>query len=371
VSQRLVIAHGGDVSYPTGGTNRVTAFASGLVDRGFDVTLVVPAPDRGLPERLVDVEVSPVSTPNSSILDEPVRASLIVRRAKRLATERDATVQLEHSTLGGVGQLWGHREYVLDMHDLAHSSSRYGDLPLGGVVQRAIHGIESRAVTSAAEIVVVSENMRTLVYEEWGLDPDAVTVIPNGYDAETVEPYRTEEIVDGRVVFLGTLHPKLDTEAIFETATLDEVKEMIVIGDGAKREELERGKAERGLDDLEVRGRLPDEEAFPLLARANVAINPQTQSSLQEASSPVKLFYYAALGAPMVVSSGPSVAAELSEGGAAELVAPSGPFASRVAAVLGDDDRRREMGEAARELAPEWSWSQRAMALADLYERRG
>jgi len=368
VSRSLVIAHGGDVSYPTGGTNRVTAFASGLADEGFDVTLVVPEPDRELPERLADVELSPVSTPNSSILDEPVRALLIVRRAKRITNERDAMVQLEHSTLGGVGQLWGHREYVLDMHDLAHSSSRYGDLPLGGAVQRAIHGIETRAVTSAAEIVVVSENMRTLVCEELGLDPNAVTVIPNGYDAATVEPYRTEETVDGRVAFLGTLHPKLDTDAIFEIAELDEVEEMIVIGDGAKREELEREKVERGLLDLEIYGRLPDEEAFPLLARAEVAINPQTQSSLQEASSPVKLFYYAALGLPMVVTSGPSVAAELSEADAAEVVAPSGPFASRVAEVLDDDERCARMGMNARERGTNFSWERRVDNLAELYD---
>jgi len=210
-----------------------------------------------------------------------------------------------------------------------------------------------------------------LVCKEWDLDPESVTVIPNGYDEETVEPYRTEETVDGRVVFLGTLHPKLDTEAIFKIAELEEVEEMIVIGDGAKRDELEQGKVDHGLDDLEVRGRLPDEEAFPLLARADVAINPQTQSSLQEASSPVKLFYYAALGLPMVVTSGPSVAADLSEAGVAEVVAPSGPFASRVAEVLCDDERRREMGEAARELAPEWRWNQRAMTLADLYKRKG
>jgi len=369
VTRRLVIAHGGDVSYPTGGTNRVTAFASGLAEAGFDVTLVVPDPDRELPDRLEDVTVSTVSTPNSSILDEPVRASLIVRRAKRLADERGATVQLEHSTLGGVGQLWGHRDYVLDMHDLAHSSSRYGDLPLGSAIQRAIHGIESRAVTSASEIVVVSENMRTLVCEEWNLDTSSVTVVPNGYASETVGPYRTDETVDGRVVFLGTLHPKLDTEAIFEVAGLSAVDEMIVIGDGAKREALEQGKAERGLDDLEIRGRLPDDEAFPLLARADVAINPQTQSSLQEASSPVKLFYYAALGAPMVVSSGPSVAAELSEAGAAEVVAPTEPFASRVADVLDDDEQRQEMGEAARDAAAEFSWDRRVDELAARYEK--
>jgi len=367
VSRDLVIAHGGDVSHPSGGTNRVTAFAGGLADQGFDVTLVVPAPDGELPDRLSGVEVSPVSTPNSSIFDEPVRASLIARRAKNVAAREDATVQFEHSTLGGVGQLLGNREYVLDMHDLAHSSSRYGDLPLGSAVQRAVHGIESRAVASASEIVVVSENMRTLVCEEWDLDPGAVTVIPNGYASETVEPYRTDETVEGRVVFLGTLHPKLDTEAIFETAALSDVEEMIVIGDGAKREELERGKVERGLDDLEVRGRLPDEEAFPILARAAVAINPQTRSSLQAASSPVKIYYYAALGLPMVLSEGPSVADTLAERDAAVVVSHESPFADRIADVLADEEGRQEMSERALQTSAEFSWDRRVESLYALY----
>ncbi|RXK46948.1 glycosyltransferase [Halorientalis pallida] len=367
MTDNLVIAHGGDVSQPSGGTNRVTAFATGLADRGFDVTLVVPEPDEELSDGLGEIETSFVSTPNSSILDEPIRASLIARRAKAIAEREDASVQLEHSTLGGIAELWGHRDYVLDMHDLAHSSSRYGDLPFGSAIQRAIYNIEKRAIDSASNIVVVSENMRTLVSETWDIDPDEIEVIPNGYATETVEPYRTDETVEGRVVFLGTLHPKLDTEAIFDIAASPEVSEMIVIGDGAKREALEIGKTERGLESLEVRGRLPDEEAFPLLARAAVAINPQTESSLQKASSPVKLFYYAALGLPMVISAGPSIGEELQQAGAAAVIEPGEAFSSQVTEVLSDKSRRDSMSEAANELAPAWGWDQRAAELSEIY----
>lgn len=364
----VVIAHGGDVSHPSGGTNRVTAFAAGLAERGHEVTLVVPSPDGSVPDRLSAVELSFVSAPNSSILDEPLRAALIARRAGREASKRDATVQFEHSTLGGVGQLLGHDGYVLDMHDLAHSSSRYGDLPFGSAVQRAIRGIERRAVRSAEQVVVVSENMRELVVDAWNLDRDRIAVVPNGYAAEDVDPYRTTETVDGRVTFLGTLHPKLDVEAIFEIADLPAVEETVVIGDGAKREALEAGKRERGLSDLEIRGRLPDETAFPVLARSAVAINPQLRSSLQAASSPVKLFYYAALGLPMVVTAGPSVADELDEAGAAEVVDPSGDFPARVASVLADDERRERMGRSAEGIATRWTWERRASALADLFD---
>jgi len=368
VTDHVVIAHGGDVSYPSGGTSRVTAFAGGLADRGYDVTLVAPRPDRELPERLLDVDLSFVPAPTSGVLDEPLRAALVARRAGSVAAANGATVQLEHSTLAGVGQLLGHDGYVLDMHDLAHPSPRYGTLPFGTAVQRAIRGIERRAVQSAAHVVVVSERMRETVLDTWHLDPARVSVIPNGYATADVRPYETAETVAGRVVFLGTLHPKLDTETVFEVAELPPVEEVVVIGDGAKREDLEAGKRERGLEKLKIRGRLPDETAFPILARAAVAINPQVGSPLQEASSPVKLFYYAALGVPMVVSAGPSVAAELGEAGAAEVVEPGGGFPGRVSELLTDGHRREAMGRAATELASRWTWSRRVSTLADLFE---
>jgi glycosyltransferase involved in cell wall biosynthesis len=347
----------------------VTAFAAGLSDRGYDVTLVAPTPDQDLPARLSGIKASFVSTPNRGVIDQPVRATLIARRARKIARQQGATVQFEHSTLGGVGQLLGEREFVLDMHDLAHASPLYGDLPLGSSIQRVIRGIEGRAVESAEEIVVVSENMRELVSDAWDVDPETINVVPNGYFSENVDPYRTTDTVEGRVTFLGTLHPKLDTEAIFEIAQLPEVEEMVVIGDGAERETLEAGKNERGLDDLHVRGRLPDEEAFKILGRSAVAINPQMPSSLQRASSPVKIFYYAGLGLPMVLSEGPSVAHRLAERDAARVVPFDDSLSEAVREVVADQSLRREMAETAASVAADLSWTSRVGDLARLYER--
>ncbi|QCC47213.1 glycosyltransferase family 4 protein [Halobellus limi] len=367
MSDRIVIAHGGDVSRPSGGTNRVSAFASGLVDHGHDVTLVVPEPEGEFPSRLSAVDVSPVSVPNSGVVDQPLRAAAIARRANRIASRTDATVQFEHSTLGGVGQILGAHEFVLDMHDLAFESPLYGNLPAGSLVQGAIRRIEGRAVRGAAAVVVVSERMRELVSDAWDVDPESITVIPNGYFADEIEAYRTAETVPGRVAFLGTLHPKLDAEAFFETAALPEVEELIVIGDGAKHEVLEEGKHARGLDSLRIAGRLPDEEAFELVASSSVAINPQQSSGLQRASSPVKLYYYAALGVPMVVSAGPSVVEELAAEGAAVAVESGSSFADAVQEVLQDEERQRDMSERVEEIAKTMRWDRRVDRLADLY----
>jgi glycosyltransferase involved in cell wall biosynthesis len=230
-----------------------------------------------------------------------------------------------------------------------------------------IKRIEGRAVRSSGGIVVVSENMRTLVSEAWDVDPESIEVISNGYFLDQVEPYRTNETVPGRVTFLGTLHPKLDEEAVFDIARLPEVDELVVIGDGAKRDALEAGKVEHGLDSLRVTGRLPDEEAFNLVATAAVAINPQLPSDLQRASSPVKIYYYAALGTPMVLSEGPSVADDLHREGGAVVVPFGESFVDAVQGVLRDEAGRQEMSATAKQAAERMTWERRVETLSELY----
>ena len=361
----ICLVHGGDLAEPSGGTDRVSAFAAGLDAAGYEVAVVVPEPDGEIPERLDPVELVPVSAGTRGVVDQPIRAVKLARKARSIADERDARLQVEHATLAGATDVLGVSFDVLDMHDLSFRSPLYGDLPFGSLIQRAIRSIEGRALSEANEIVVVSERMADLVAREWDLSREAVTVIPNGYFPQVVEPYRETETVEGRVVFLGTLHPKVDPGALRGVAELSEVSECIVIGDGPRRAELEEMAGK--VDCLRVTGRLPDEKAFPLLASAAVAINPQHASDLQAASSPVKLYYYAALGRPMVLTEGPELAETLADAGAAALVEPEGPFTDSVQSILRDEERRETMSGAARRAGKRATWERRVDALERIY----
>lgn len=361
----IVLAHAADVSRPSGGTERVSAFASGFEDAGHDVTLVVPRPAESFPERLSGVGISTVPIGRTGVLSQPVRGGAVVRRARRLAAERNAVLQIEHSPLAGLGATLGCQGFVLDMHDLAFPSPVYGDLPMGWLAQRFVKTMEGKGLRNAAEIVVVSEEMRRLVTDTWDVDPDRLTTIPNGYLADVRESFADTQTVPGRVVFLGSLHPKLSVEPFERICRLPEVSELVVVGDGAKRSELE--SIDR--DELALTGFLPDAEAYELVASAAVAINPQRVSRLQRASSPVKLYYYTALGVPMVLTEGPDVVHYLGDRGAAAVVPDGGDFADAVRRVLSDDARRASMRDELRELASEFTWETRVSRLLDLYER--
>jgi glycosyltransferase involved in cell wall biosynthesis len=359
---RLCIGHGGDVGEPSGGTERVSALASGLSERGVDVTLVVPQPSGALPDRLDAVAVEFVDPPAPSAV---VRAAATARAAARVARRRDATLQLEHSTLAGVGTLVGVEDFVLDMHDLAHGRFEHASTPVAPLLARGVGWLERRAVASASRVVTVSASMADTVAARWGVPRDSVTVVPNGHFPETVAAADGASVRPGRVAFLGTLHPKVDVDALLAVARLPSVSDLVVVGDGAQRARLERAADE--VSALRVTGRLPDAEAFRVVAEAAAVVNPQSVSSIQRSSSPVKLYYYAALGKPMVVTPGPDVVAAFVRRGAAVTARSRRHFTDRVDDVLTDDAFAARLSRNARAAASDLTWTARVEALADSY----
>lgn len=363
----ICLAHGGDVSRPSGGTDRVTALAAGLQNRGYDVSLVVPAPAGQLPDRLGNVSVHPVETVRLGVSNALTRAETVTNTARRIAREQNAVLQLEHSTLAGVGTLRGCGTYVLDMHDVGYPRYDHVDSPAAPVLKRGIRWLERRAVDRATHVVVVSESMRRTLRDSWDVADERMTVVPNGYFPKRVDRHHDVSEVSGRVCFLGTLHPKVDVEALEAIAQSPAVSELVIVGNGAQRDRVDKLATE--IESVRATGRLPDIEAFELVASAQVVVNPQKGSELQRSSSPVKLYYYAALGRAMVVTDGPSVVDELVSEGAAMSASSRGAFVSTVERVLESPDVRQELARNAREVANAFTWDDRIRELSAMYQQ--
>lgn len=363
----VCLAYAGDLGTPSGGTDRVTAFAAGLADRGFEVAVVVPEPESELPEKLADVAVRTVETERFGRSNRIGRGVAVTRAAERVARNRDAVLQIEHSTLAGLGTLHLDEPFVLDMHDLANARFDHVDTPLAPALKRVVGRLERRAARRASHVIAVSDYMRTTITGTWGMDR-AVSVVPNGYFADRIRELRGVERIPGRVSFLGTLHPKVDVGTIRTLADREAVSELVVVGDGAQRATLE--EYADGHPTLRVTGRLPDPEAFEIVASSAVVINPQEPSKLQRSSSPVKIHYYAALGCPMVLTPGPAVVDEL-VGQDAARTAESGPaFVDAVRSLLGDPETAARLGTNALTAAKRFTWAERIDVVADIYERQ-
>jgi len=364
---KLCIAHGGDLSQPSGGTDRVMAIAEGLKQTNIDIVLVTPTPDDTLQSKLRDVDVRTVDTALAGVSHPLIRGATVVRAAQRVATKEQRILQFEHSTLAGIGTLFGAENYVLDMHDLAHPRYEHIRSPVSPLLEKFVAWLEKQAVQQAKSVITVSNEMRELIKSRLHVSREGIHVVPNGYFPETIKIAADSEVIQGRVSFLGTLHPKVDIETFVEISEHPTVSEMVVIGSGAQLDRLQ--KLASDYSDLRVTGRLPNKEAFHLLGGSQAVINPQSSSELQRSSSPVKLFYYAALGRPMIVSEGPELGQKLKREDAAVTVGSDDNFTECVIEVLENPSTAQRIAENAESLSEQFSWSRRVSELLSVYSQ--
>lgn len=368
MSDALCIVHETDITEPSGGTDRVVNFAGGLTERGVDVSLVVPDPNNQPPQALDEVNI--VSVSPSRLQLKSLFAAKLVRKGKRLAADRDARFQIEHSSLAGVAAGLGCSGYVLDMHDLVFPSPRFGSLP---VISNAAKQVERLGVSRASHTVVVSTPMQDVLYEIWNVPASDVYVIPNGYTPSEVEGFAEKNTVEGHVGFIGTLHPKLDYETFVELAKRPEVESVLVIGDGKVYDDLKAAAERNGVaDSITLTGRIPGDEAYERLASAEVFVYPIDESEHTRMLSSVKIFDYAALERPMVLDdvSESDVWKRFKVEDAASFADPHErrDFVDKVCQLLDDENRKEELTRNAREIVEEYRWEHQVDRIGEVHE---
>ena len=140
----------------------------------------------------------------------------------------------------------------------------------------------------------------------------------------------------------------------------------------ADRARVEALARECGVTDrLEITGLVPQREVAPRLAVATMLVLPNVASTISERyTSPLKLFEYLALGAPIIASDLASIREVLQHERTALLVAPgdAGALAAAMTRLAGDPALSASLGAAARALAGEYTWERRAERLEPAIE---
>jgi glycosyltransferase involved in cell wall biosynthesis len=143
-----------------------------------------------------------------------------------------------------------------------------------------------------------------------------------------------------------------------------------IVGGGTSLEELKALAAELGIDDyVTFTGRVPDAELLAMLNTADVCVNPDIATEMNDISTMNKIMEYMALGKPIVQF-------DLAEGRysaqGASLYARKNDcadFAAKIVELLEDPERRRAMGERGRRrVVEELEWRHEAPKLLGAYE---
>jgi glycosyltransferase involved in cell wall biosynthesis len=237
--------------------------------------------------------------------------------------------------------------------------------------------IEWLNLRAADLVVVVSEPLREDLLAR-GLAGDRVLVNPNGVDPERYSPavdgtaVRVRHSLEGQVVigFIGTFGRWHGAEVLAEAfgRLLRERPEyrqrvrLLLIGDGVMMPEVRARLEQEGVGpECVCTGLVPQEQGPEHLAACDVLVSPHVPNpdGSKFFGSPTKLFEYMAMGRGIVASDLAQIGEVLRHDRTAWLVPPGEArvLANGLEVLVGDENRRRRLGAAARsEAVARYTW---------------
>lgn len=202
---------------------------------------------------------------------------------------------------------------------------------------------------------------------------DEVFVVPDGAVVGPAPPMPAES---GAVAgYAGHLYPWKGVDVLVRALALAPNIQGLIVGGHPGERDLARVRqlvTQLGLQSrVEITGLLDPAAVARQLARATILVLPNTASTMSmRYSSPLKLFEYLAMGRAIVASDLPAVREIVTHEDSAILVPPDDPesLAAALIRVAGDSSLSQRLADAARQLAPTYSWDERGRRLSAAIE---
>ncbi|WP_414562124.1 MULTISPECIES: glycosyltransferase family 4 protein [unclassified Anabaena] len=219
-----------------------------------------------------------------------------------------------------------------------------------------VHGAEevaNRVFSAATVIIAVSEEVKSYLMNY--VDESKVYVIPNGVNPQRFSIVANDNLADSFTVgFVGSLKPwhglSILTEAFARLHQHVPNAQLLIVGDGPERENLEAELVAKKLDAYTQFTGAVNPDAVPqLLTKIDVAVAPYPAQS-DFYFSPLKVYEYMAAGLPVVVSNIGQLT-NLIDSGVNGILCPPGDaiaLANSLEQLWRSPNLRRSLGQAAR-----------------------
>jgi glycosyltransferase involved in cell wall biosynthesis len=269
------------------------------------------------------------------------------------------------------------RPLVLDQRDLSPElyQLRYGRR--SGLAYRVLRWLERCSYRAADHVITVNGSLEKIAYARGGLPPGRVSVVGNGPAVTRMRAVPPQpELKQGRrflCCWVGMMGPQ-DRVDIAVRAVAQLVKTLgridchfAFLGDGEARKTCEQLAAELGIAKwVTFTGWAGPETVAAYLSSADIGF----ETNLEDIVSPVKAMEYMAFGLPFA-------SFDLREtralaGDAATYAEPGDvvALATGIDELLGDPERRAQMGQLGRRRVDEHlAWERQEVTYLDVYSR--
>lgn len=215
----------------------------------------------------------------------------------------------------GVWYHWLKRvPFVLEIRDIWPESIAAVGAMKKGLVTRFLERLERRMYLAADRIVTVGHGYKEQIAAKVPVG-DRITVVMNGVDAELFAPRpRDTEFLkpwglEEKVVcsYVGTIGMAHGLEVVIRAARILQEQRrtdiaFLIVGDGARRSELEQLAAQEGVQQHVIfTGRMSRDQMPTVLASSDACLVHLRKTELFETVVPSKIFETMAMGRPIIM----------------------------------------------------------------------
>jgi glycosyltransferase involved in cell wall biosynthesis len=233
------------------------------------------------------------------------------------------------------------------------------------------HVLAGAALTRCDRIVVLTEGLKALLHQRYGVSNRRILVLPSGTNTQQFSPRNAVAcrlalgLLPDRpyVGFVGSFYRYQGLACLLDAMAFVKqicpAVQLLCVGDGEAAEELkQQAKKLRLESSVTWTGRVPYREVPAWIGAMNVCVAPFRGDRGE--TSPVKLFDYLACHRPVVVSAIPSVTSVFTSDSGVQFVSPDDPrmLADSLVALLRDPVRCQMLGEQGRRFVErKFSWT--------------
>ncbi|WP_238378583.1 glycosyltransferase family 4 protein [Haloarcula rubripromontorii] len=222
------------------------------------------------------------------------------------------------------------------------------------------------ALQRCDQVTCLTEGIRQVTEQEYGLDLSSAAVIGMGVDTETFEPADGRQAGDSfsrplTVTYVGSLGAARGLPHVIEAlAECGETFEFHIAGDGQSGyiDAMQAKAAKLGVADQIVwYGRVPHSDVPGLLTRTDVALSPLEDIESYRISFPAKLLEYMAAGAVVMATDIPPHQRLITDGDNGLLYdGTAAGLCSAIEQCLDDPALAGQIERTARETAEAYDW---------------